>query len=351
MLGIQRKGQMFHMHPTTKKFERCRATAKKGCPFPASSSHVEYGVLHAARMYTNLLVQTGNSTNSTVNRIGDVSEDQLRAYYQSEFSPKNERLKGLVTQEASGRKNLNNDDYKEISSHLTDYFNSRLLDPEFKKLVTTGKEVGQTISSTIDTESMKLLADKGYDIVSEIDDSGFTKSRSEGDFWVNEKNYINPINIKTGIDKGEDMKGRPNMTSYRRLVKNVIKGKISSYYLGIVKFKLSDNGEVTAQAYFFDALDYLDCMVYNSGPGQVMINPPVLYNTLESEGLRDRQDDAVRKSELKKFAKTGRQQLKKTDEILKNIENALDGSSTLKDDEEEDNALKLFARTGGANNN
>lgn len=151
---------------------------------------------------------------------------------------------------------------------------------ELRTSILEGKEIGHTIASDIDNKTGQVLKDAGHPIVYEVDErSQEVKARSFGDLWIRDGEYINPINVKTGIVNG-NKNGSGNMASMQRLKDAYLSGEIDAYYLAIVKFDVNDDQEITPQVFFVDALNYLDHMNYNMGTGQIMMKEKELYEKI-----------------------------------------------------------------------
>ena len=119
---------------------------------------------------------------------------------------------------------------------------------------------------------MKVNLDTRY----EGDGKGSIRKRSMGDIWVRSQGIYNPVNVKSGL---QGMNGQPNVVSMQRLLDYVLKRRIDSYYLLIIKFDLSDI--ITHKLYLIDLLDWIEFITYDAGPGQIMLREQDLYDRLD----------------------------------------------------------------------
>lgn len=105
-----------------------------------------------------------------------------------------------------------------------------------------------------------------FDTRYEADGKGESRKRSMGDVWLHGGGVLNPVNVKAGL---QDMNGQPNLVSMQKLLDYILHRWIDSYYLLIVKFSLGD--PVQHKIALVDMLDWLDFIVYDAGPGQIML--------------------------------------------------------------------------------
>jgi hypothetical protein len=170
-----------------------------------------------------------------------------------------------------------------IKNRIFDFISTELNEDQgLRTLILSSKEVGHTISSHIDVKVSQFLISAQYPIKHELDPKtqGKTK-RSFGDIWIAENEHMNPINIKTGII-GDNGGGNPNMVSMKRLKQSFLSQEITSYYLAIIKFSISEDETITPVVYFIDALNFIDYLNFNFGTGQVMMKEKELYQALET---------------------------------------------------------------------
>ena len=102
--------------------------------------------------------------------------------------------------------------------------------------------------------------------------SGTLRKRSMGDIWIASEGVFNPINIKSGL---QDMAGQPNLVSMQKLLDYLFRRWIDSYHLLIIKFSLTP--EISHRVFFVDLLDWLDFVIYDAGPGQIMLREHEFY--------------------------------------------------------------------------
>lgn len=150
--------------------------------------------------------------------------------------------------------------------------------------IASGKEIGHRIADHVDDETTTLLANH-FATARESKMDGSPLPRSMGDIWIHEAGVYHPVNIKSG-EAGK--KGQPNMVSLRRLLTALAMGRIDSYYLLIIKLRISSIAELKQQppldVYFQDILDYLDLefIHFDAGPGQIMLKEQRFYDAVDS---------------------------------------------------------------------
>lgn len=191
--------------------------------------------------------------------------------------------------------------------------------PALREAILGGKEVGHTISSHIDVATSEFLKSAGYPVKYEVYSGTEDKTkRSFGDIWIEEDGKMNPINIKTGILG----KGNPNMVSMERVRTSfVVEKEIEAYYLAIIKFSVNDAQEITPVVYFIDALNFIDYLNYNMGPGQIMMKEASLYEAVEENPgltLTREQKESKLKALYAKALEVGRIKVAEHTRILAN---------------------------------
>ena len=149
-----------------------------------------------------------------------------------------------------------------------------------------GKESGHRIADYVDDKTTSFIR-AHYEAVFEKDENGDITKRSMGDLWLKENDIYHPVNIKTGMSNS----GSPNMVALGKLFKCLLLNQIDSYYLLMIKF-VSGAAE-PPKVYFVDMLDYLDCLSFDSGPGQIMLKSEHFFDG-------DEPVDAVPRSLLQK---------------------------------------------------
>ena len=134
------------------------------------------------------------------------------------------------------------------------------------------KESGHVMGTIIEDRCGVFLSENGWDIVKEVNKLGEEKARAHSDFNIVIKTNVNRVNVKFSGEKN----GQPNICSIRRVLDSLHKGEIDAYYLLKVKHNRLTN---TTQVFFVDVLDYLDCVTYNGGTGQLMLKEKNFYET------------------------------------------------------------------------
>lgn len=116
------------------------------------------------------------------------------------------------------------------------------------------------------------------------------QTRMMEDFYV----YDKPTNIKFGFQKKD---GQPNVCSFTRLLEKYHKNDIDSYWIAMVNI-LNDNLEF--DFYFFNVYDYLDCMHYDYGTGQVMLKESQFFNAYSRNrnGKLDKREHMIMLKEM-----------------------------------------------------
>lgn len=163
---------------------------------------------------------------------------------------------------------------REIADATQAYWNEQVDSDAFTALA-TGKEIGHRIADLVDDQTTALIA-ASYETKFEVDSSGRRKPRSMGDIWLKSGGIYNPINVKAG-EIGKN--GQPNMVSLKKLLMALLTRQIDSYYLLIVKMRLSIPR--AAQVYFVDILKHLQFTTFDSGPGQIMLREREFYAAMD----------------------------------------------------------------------
>ena len=149
-------------------------------------------------------------------------------------------------------------------------------DQAFTELV-RGKEPGHRMADHVDDRTVSLLKVQ-LDTRYEATLGGRPKLRSMGDVWIQSRGIFNPVNVKSG-EQGKQ--GQPNLVSMQKLLDYIFQRRIDSYYLLIVKFRLSQP-VVHHQVYLIDLLDWLDFVAFDAGPGQLMLQERHFYDAIDS---------------------------------------------------------------------
>lgn len=154
-----------------------------------------------------------------------------------------------------------------------------------------GKEIGHRIADYVDQTTTSVIFGKVPSLY-ELKSNGKLMTRSMGDIWIESNGIMNPLNVKAG-EAGK--KGQPNLVSLNKILSALLTRKIDSYYLLIIKFSadmdelanLVKQGKpikdkIQPRIYFVDMLDHLDYVVFDSGPGQLMLKEGDFYEFMDS---------------------------------------------------------------------
>jgi hypothetical protein len=156
------------------------------------------------------------------------------------------------------------DQERKIEQYLTEKLSQEYFvdfDTEIKK----SDEVGHSHGPGVQKIVGKLLSEH-FDIDYEKDKRGKHKKRSFSDNII--QGY--PNNVKfTVIDSGS-----PNLVSMNRMIDHVFKLNNDTYYVTIVHYDIPTK---VLKVTFVDILQFVECLRYNSGPGQIMINQEKFY--------------------------------------------------------------------------
>lgn len=155
------------------------------------------------------------------------------------------------------------------------YWTEHSNDQGFSELI-NGKEPGHRMADFVDDRTCSLLK-VNVDTRYEGDRKGEIRKRSMGDIWVNSQGIFNPVNVKSGL---QGQNGQPNVVSMQKLLDYLFAKYIDSYYLLIVKFDITDT--ISHSTYLVDLLDWIDCVTYDAGPGQIMLKEKVFYEKMEA---------------------------------------------------------------------
>jgi len=137
---------------------------------------------------------------------------------------------------------------KKISS----YFNN--FDDELLK----SDEIGHSHAPGVQKKVGTLLSEL-YEVSYETNKKGKKKKRAFSDNLI----MGNPNNVKFGVSVGQ-----PNLVSMNRMITNVIEHNLSCYYVTIVFY---DRHTKQIKIKFVNILQFMDCLAYNAGPGQIML--------------------------------------------------------------------------------
>ena len=159
---------------------------------------------------------------------------------------------------------------------LTDiHWSKHTSDQSFAEII-DGKEPGHRMADYVDDRTTALMQ-VNLDTRFEGTKQGIVKKRSMGDIWVFSHGIYNPLNVKSGL---QGMGGQPNLVSMQKLLDYILRRWIDSYYLLIIKFDLSE--EIEHKTYLVDLLDWIECITYDAGPGQIMLREQDFYKKHDS---------------------------------------------------------------------
>lgn len=160
---------------------------------------------------------------------------------------------------------LSNETMDEIFSKTKRYWEREVKKPDILSIA-KGKEIGHKLADIVDEKTTALLTVE-FTTTHQRDARGLKRARSMGDLWLKDEGIYHPINVKTGIVGSE---GQPNLVSLKKVLSAIMSRQIDSYYLLIVKMDIQADS-IAPSIYFIDMLDWLDCVTFDSGPGQMML--------------------------------------------------------------------------------
>jgi hypothetical protein len=141
----------------------------------------------------------------------------------------------------------------------------------------TVKEPGHSYGEKVEEILAEKLSkdDLRFSLPQKIKGKG-KQTRQMGDLiWENK----DLINIKLGYEKGN---GQPNMVSFNRLLEKYYKNEIDSYYILIINVSGKSKKSLVIDVCFFNLYDYLDCVHYDYGTGQVMLKEKQFFSSYDS---------------------------------------------------------------------
>jgi hypothetical protein len=141
---------------------------------------------------------------------------------------------------------------KYLEKELSPYFK------DFESELLKSDEIGHTHGPKIQKE-VGILLSKKYNVKYELDKKGKPKKRAFSDNII-EENYNN---VKFGISVGG-----PNLVAMNKMVKNVNDNNLMCYYTTFVHYDIIKK---TIKVRFVNILQFTDCLSYNGGPGQIMV--------------------------------------------------------------------------------
>ena len=121
-------------------------------------------------------------------------------------------------------------------------------------------EIGHSHGPGVQKEVAKLLSNM-FEVTFILDNKNNKKKRALADCLID--GVIN--SIKFGISK----KGQPNLGSMKRIMSEVIEKNNNVMYVTWVHFDIETN---EVKVWFINILDFCDCLTWNAGTGQMMID-------------------------------------------------------------------------------
>ena len=171
---------------------------------------------------------------------------------------------------------LSQNTIKTIIRETLDYWKGEANRPEILAIA-RGKEIGHKLADLVDEKTTALLTVKHLTKY-QRDADGEKRSRSMGDLWLEHQGIYHPVNVKTGIVGRE---GQPNLVSLKKVLAAIIACHIDSYYLLIIKMDISA-APISPSVYLVDMLDCLEYVIFDSGPGQMMLKAKKFFQEYDS---------------------------------------------------------------------
>lgn len=160
-----------------------------------------------------------------------------------------------------------------IKSDVTSLLDEVLEEIHFDSTV---KEVGHAFADRFESTLAKKLMIKSDKYLKP--DS--LKHRDPADWFSDSV----PTNCKFGYDKN----GQPNLISFNRFFNGVLSGKLEEYIIISVDAKTRD-------VKVFRLIDWLDCVNYNTGTGQLMLKESLLNKIYDESRPKVTRYDAIKK--------------------------------------------------------
>jgi hypothetical protein len=159
-----------------------------------------------------------------------------------------------------------------IKSDVSNLLNEVLVDIHFDPTV---KEVGHAFADRFESTLAKKLMIKS----SKYSKPHSLKHRDPAD-WFSDSI---PTNCKFGYNK----KGQPNLISFNRFFNGIISGELEEYIIVSVDAKTRD-------VKVFRLIDWLHCVNYNTGTGQLMLKESVLNKVYDESKPKVTRFDAIK---------------------------------------------------------
>lgn len=165
---------------------------------------------------------------------------------------------------------LSNHQINQVLKITKKYVKSTLQEINFDPSV---KEPGHSFGEKFEEVFVKILVEKHSEIFSLpifIPKKG-KQTRKMEDFLVFDKH----TNVKFGLNK----KGQSNVCSFNRLLEKYHNNEIDSYWVCLINvLDINYNFDL----YFFNVYDYIDCLHYDYGTGQVMLKESIFFERYKS---------------------------------------------------------------------
>jgi hypothetical protein len=140
-----------------------------------------------------------------------------------------------------------------VKSGLGEYMNY------LQEVESKSDELGHSHGPGVQKEVGKVLSEK-YDIKEVVNKNGAKPKRAFADNIL--QGFYNNVKF-TATEEGN-----PNLGSMNRMIKHVLKESNSEYYVTIVKYLVNKKDW---KVQFVNILQFIDCLTYDAGPGQIMI--------------------------------------------------------------------------------
>lgn len=163
-------------------------------------------------------------------------------------------------------------DLSTIKSDVTSLLDEVLEHIHFDSTV---KEVGHAFADRFESTLAKKLMIKS----DKYSKPHSLKDRDPADWFSDSV----PTNCKFGYDK----KGQPNLISFKRFFDGLVSGELEEYIIISVDAKTKD-------IKVFRLIDWLDCVNYNTGTGQLMLKESVLNKIYDESRPKVTRYDAVK---------------------------------------------------------
>lgn len=156
-------------------------------------------------------------------------------------------------------------------------------------------ELGHSHGPGVQKKVGELLS-KEYTIGYEKTKNGNVAKRSFSDHII--KGFFNNVKFSTCVD------GSPNLVSMKRMLGHVCGNSNDVYYVTTIHYN-RETQRITVS--FVNILQFVDCLRFNYGPGQMMIQQDLFAKALRDylDGRRETKSHQQIKSELLKLFESG----------------------------------------------